>query len=118
MNEIIFNCLSTSVSSLLRNVRNTLSKMLESSEKNELLLKENLLCEDYCFMDYDGKAYSFAGFKKGEYGIDLVGYEIFSDGRPQSKEKVFVPAWNYPNIILLEMVQNFNDAIEKETENN
>ena len=45
MNEIIFNCLSTSVSSLLRNVRNTLSKMLESSEKHELLLKENLLCE-------------------------------------------------------------------------
>ena len=75
-------------------------------------MKENLLCEDYCFMDYDGKAYSFAGFKKGEYGIDLVGYEIFSDGRPQSKEKVFA------NIILLEMVQNFNDAIEKETENN
>lgn len=118
MNGIIFNCLSTSVSSLLRNVRNTLSKMLESSEKHELLLKENLLCKDYCFIDYDGKTYTFAGFKKGEYGIDLVGYEIFSDGRTQSKEKVFVPAWNYPNIILLEMVQNFNDAIEKETENN
>lgn len=118
MNGIIFNCLSTSVSSLLYNVRNTLSKMLESSEKHELLLKENLLCKDYCFMDYAGKIYTFAGFKKGEYGIDLVGYEIFSDGRTQSKERVFVPAWNYPNIILLEMVQNFNDAIEKETENN
>ena len=69
-------------------------------------------------MDYAGKIYTFAGFKKGEYGIDLVGYEIFSDGRTQSKEKVIVPAWNYPNIIILEMVQNFNDAIEKETENN
>ena len=118
MNRIIFNSLSTSVSSLLRNVRNTLSKMLESSEKHELLLKENLLCEDYCFMDYDGKAYSFAGFKKGEYGIDLVGYEIFSDGRLKSNEKVVVHAWNYPDIFLLAMVQNFNDAIEKETENN
>ena len=118
MNGIIFNCLSTSVSSILYNVRNALSKMLESSEKHELLLKENLLCENYCFMDYDGKAYLFAGFKKGEYGIDLVGYEIFSDGRPQSKEKVVVHAWNYPNILLLAMVQNFNDAIEKETENN
>ena len=63
-------------------------------------------------MDYDGKAYLFAGFKKGEYGIDLVGYE-----RPQSKEKVVVHAWNYPNILLLAMVQNFNEAIEKETEN-
>ena len=118
MNGIIFNSLSTSVSSLLYNVRNTLSKMLESSEKHELLLKENLLCKDYCFMDYDGKTYMFAGFKKGEYGVDLAGYEIFSDGRPQSKEKVFVPAWNYSNIILLEMVQNFNDAMERETENN
>lgn len=118
MNRIIFNCLSTSVSSLLRNVRNTLSKMLESNEKHELLLKENLLCEDYRFRDYTGKEYSFAGFKKGEYGIDLVGYEIFSDGRPQSKEKVFVPSWSYSSIILLELVQNFNDAIKKETENN
>ena len=118
MNRIIFNCLSTSVSSLLRNVRNTLSKMLESSEKHELLLKENLLCEYYRFRDYAGKEYSFAGFKKGEFGIDLVGYEIFSDGRPQSKEKVFVPSWSYSSFILLELVQNFNDVIEKETENN
>lgn len=105
--DILFSALGNQVRDLTRNVNNVL-RMLLPNEGDEIRLNNNDISEDYSFMDYDGKTYMFAGFKRGRFGISLLGI-IYN-------ECVEVPTYNYDFYSLMEMVVNYNRILEDKRE--
>lgn len=103
--RFIIGMLEEQIYRLRQNVINAL-KALMPNKGDKIEIPKEYRSEDDTFIDYDGKEYIFAGFKRHTLGFSLLG---IADGK-----KYEIPPYNRPMYSIFQALSYYENALSRQ----